>query len=143
MAQIDYEAFPWSTPRECQSISFLHHLVVRWSLRVLHELTILLCEGVQDPVLFERKAVKGNDEGDELAQPVATREVYRRGYEDDRTVGVVELETVAIDKANGGMRAEQRNGQHFKEVSTDLNCRIDSVLDSGFRSKVIFILFAS
>jgi hypothetical protein len=87
------------------------------------------------PFCSSERQWKGDYGGDELVLPVALRKVDRGGHEDHRTVGVIELETVAIDEADGGVRTKQRNGEHFQEVTTDLKGRLDLLLDFGVRAK--------
>ena len=50
--------------------------------------------------------MEGNYGGDELVLPVALGKVDRGGYKDHRTIGVIELETITIDEADGGMKTE-------------------------------------
>ena len=38
-------------------------------------------------------------------------------------VGVVELQTIAINEADGSMRAKQRDREHFQKITTDLHGR--------------------
>ena len=55
---------------------------------------------------------------------------------------MVELKAIAVNEADGGVRTEQRNGEHFYEVSTDLNGRTDLILDFGSPRRATFILLA-
>jgi len=87
--------------------------------------------------------MEGDYCGDELVLPVALRKVDRGGHEDHRTVGVIELETIAIDEADGGMRTKWRNQEHFQEVTTDLKGRINLVSEFGFGRRAILVLFFS
>ena len=56
--------------------------------------------------MLGQKAVESDYGGNELVLPVVGRKVDRGGYQDHRTVGVVELETVAIYEAGGGVRTK-------------------------------------
>jgi len=64
--------------------------------------------GLEDPVLLERKTVEGDCDGNELVLPVAVRKVDRGGYEDYRTVGVIELQTVACERSRGTENISKR-----------------------------------
>ena len=81
----------------------LYHPVVLWNVWIANKVDVFRGECVQNAVPLERETVKGNDVGDELIQPIVLREVYRGGYENNRMVGVIELETVPIDEAGGSM----------------------------------------
>ena len=84
--------------------------------------------------------MEGDYGGDELVLPVALRKVDHGGHEDHRTVGMIELETVAINEADGGMRTKQRNREHLQEVTTDLKGRFDLALGFGFGRRAILVL---
>ena len=73
-----------------------------------------------------------DEEGNELVQPGAVGEVYRRGYKDDGVVGVVELETVAIDEAGCGMGTKNRAGKPLQEVATDMKGWIEVTVGFSF-----------
>ena len=64
-------------------VSPLYYLAVHRDSRVLRELSVLLGKGVQDAALFKRKTTESDDDGDELAQPIAFGKVYCGGYKDD------------------------------------------------------------
>ena len=87
--------------------------------------------------------MEGDYGGDELVLPVAFRKVDRGGHEDHRTVGVIELEAIAIDEADGSMRTKWGKQEHFQEVTTDLNGRIDLVSEFGLGRRAALILFFS
>jgi len=45
---------------------------------------------------------------------------------------VVELQIIPIDEADGGMRTERWNGEHFQKVATDLESQPKLALGFGF-----------
>src|SRR6266478_7241988 len=45
---------------------------------------------------------------------------------------MIELETIAIDEADGSVRTEQRNREHFQQVTTNLKGWVDLTLGFGF-----------
>ena len=53
---------------------------------------------------------------------------------------MIELETVSIDEADGGIRTEQGNGEHFRQVTADLDSRLDLAFGLGFGRRVVFVV---
>ena len=45
---------------------------------------------------------------------------------------MVELQIIPIDEADGGMRTERWNGEHFQKVATDLESQPKLALGFGF-----------
>jgi len=87
--------------------------------------------------------LEGGYRGNGLVLPITVRKVDRRGHEDCQTVGVIELEMVTINEADGGMRTKQRNREHFQEVTTDLEGQLDLVFDFWFGRRATLILLPS
>ena len=50
---------------------------------------------------------------------------------------MIELETISIDEADGGMRTEQGNGEYFQQVTAFLDSRLDLAFGLGFARRVV------
>ena len=55
-------------------------------------------------------------------------------------VGMVQLQTISIDEADGGVRPKQGNGEHFQEVATHLIGGFKLTLGFWFWSRMTFAL---
>ena len=112
VAQIDRELSMWSIPLEFQLVPPLHHLAPHRDVQALCNVGILLGNVSEGAIGFERGTVTGDDDGDELAQSTTLQNVYRRGYEDDRMVGVIELKAIAVDENDSCVRTEKTGREH-------------------------------
>ena len=53
---------------------------------------------------------------------------------------MIELEAIAIDEADGGVRPKKGNGEHFQQITTHLKGRLNLALEFGFRRRAILVL---